>query len=333
MSDEPPSIWKKAQTVSTIIASVLIPIVIAFIGHIVNQSIKNNELSLSYIELAVGILKDEPKPGTENLRAWAIDVVNNYSSVKLTTDAKKELRERPLPLIGSIDHNPLSERADFLRRNKSKQISKGAEGSYQIEQHILLDASGEPVSVVETQNTSGKLEEHKFVVLHFTGGTSSEATLMWIADAQAKASMHLLIDRNGEITQLVPFDYIAWHAGRSKWNGLLGLNKYSIGVSFSNAGPLTKKNGEWITLSGKNIPESDVYIERDASTGEERGWHKYTQAQIDTALKVIPVIIKSYPTIEEVLRHSDITEGRRLEPGPAFPMEAFRKLVSKSAKK
>ena len=39
-----------------------------------------------------------------------------------------------------------------------------------------------------------------------------------IADLQV--SSHLLIDRNGTVTQYVPFDKKAWHAGESSFHGI-----------------------------------------------------------------------------------------------------------------
>lgn len=83
--------WKKLQTISSLLTSLLIPIVIAFVGSSVNSTIKSNELGLRYVELAVEILKEEPKSETENLRKWAVEIVNNYASVKLKKAAQKEL--------------------------------------------------------------------------------------------------------------------------------------------------------------------------------------------------------------------------------------------------
>ncbi len=89
--------WKKAKVVFTIIGAILIPLLIAFIANLVNSSIKERELSLSYVKLAVEILQQEPKSETQNLRKWAIDVVNNYSTVKLSNEAIKELEKQELP--------------------------------------------------------------------------------------------------------------------------------------------------------------------------------------------------------------------------------------------
>jgi N-acetylmuramoyl-L-alanine amidase len=326
MTDEVPVSWKKAQALSAIIASVLIPAIIGLVGHMVNQSIKKNELSLRYVQLAVGILENEPKPGTENLRVWAIEVVNEYSETELSDDVQQELRKNSLISTRTTDPNPLSERAESLRMNGTDDGLDGQTGPFQVRQHVLLDSTGQPVPVVETPNLSGKIVRLRFVVLHFTAEPTLEGALRRYADPGARASVHLLIDREGGITQLVPFDFVAWHAGSSSWRDVKGLNDYSIGISFVNAGALTRKGDQWVAWYGGLIPDSEVYIEHDASSGEETAWQKYTRAQIVTAMTVIPEIVAAYPSIEEILSHSEITaQGRKKrDPGPAFPIEELR---------
>lgn len=325
MPDELPPKWKKAQVLSTMLAAVLVPLVIGLIGHLINQSIKSNELSLNYIRLAVGILKEEPKPRTENLRAWAIDVVNNYSEVKLSTDARRELQESPLPLIESTDSNPLSERVEYLNQQAAMGRNVPQDLPFGISQHTLLDSLGKPVSAVETQNLSGKIREHRLIMLHYTGTPSPDATVKWISNARARASMHIFIDRDGKVTQFVPFDYVAWHAGLSRWQDLTRLNNYSIGISFANAGRLEQKNGQWVSWTGQEFPDSEVFVQTD-ETGEQTGWQTYTGAQLTKARQIIQVLLQNYP-IEAIVGHSDVSPGRKVDPGPAFPLDRFKAMV------
>ena len=88
--------WKKLQVLSTSVAALLIPVVIAFVGHLVNSTLKEQELKLRYVELAVGVLAEEPTQGTSNLRKWAIDVVERNSPVKLPKEAVEELKNESL---------------------------------------------------------------------------------------------------------------------------------------------------------------------------------------------------------------------------------------------
>ena len=80
---------------------VAIPIVIAIIGLFANSSLKRKDIEVRMIELAVGILKEDPKAedGSETspMREWAIDVINGYSKVKLPDKVKKELEKNPFP--------------------------------------------------------------------------------------------------------------------------------------------------------------------------------------------------------------------------------------------
>ena len=57
-----------------------------------------------------------------------------------------------------------------------------------------------------------------------------------LCNPAAKVSSHYFIKNNGEILNLVPDLYEAWHAGKSKWKNYNSLNKYSIGVEIQNSG-------------------------------------------------------------------------------------------------
>ena len=49
-------------------------------------------------------------------------------------------------------------------------------------------------------------------------------------------SSHYFIKKNGDILNLVPDLYEAWHAGKSNWKSFKSLNKYSIGIEIHNPG-------------------------------------------------------------------------------------------------
>ncbi len=87
--------WDKLK----IYSFVAIPIIIAFLGHSANISLKEKDVGVRMVEMAVGILKEDPKdnPETPALRKWATSIIEKYSKVKLTKSAKKELEEKPLP--------------------------------------------------------------------------------------------------------------------------------------------------------------------------------------------------------------------------------------------
>ena len=73
------------------------------------------------------------------------------------------------------------------------------------------------------------------IVIHATGGSSAESSARYLANKATPVSAHLVIGRRGEIYQLVPFNVIAWHAGKSTHKGRTNLNRYSIGIELDNA--------------------------------------------------------------------------------------------------
>lgn len=73
----------------------------------------------------------------------------------------------------------------------------------------------------------------RFIILHHSDG-SFEGGVSWILNTASKVSYHYLINpENGDRVQLVWDSKRAWHAGRSRWQGYVGLNAHSIGISFA----------------------------------------------------------------------------------------------------
>ncbi len=113
--------------------------------------------------------------------------------------------------------------------------------------------------------------------------------------AALQVSAHLLIDRQGGLTQFVPFDRRAWHAGVSEFAGQSNCNDFSIGIELEGA---------------DEVP--------------------YTQAQYQALAAVTAALITSYPllTPQRITGHSDIAPQRKTDPGRAFNWTYFRQLLA-----
>lgn len=160
--------------------------------------------------------------------------------------------------------------------------------------------------------------EPEFILTHYTVGSAASAVHAFTKGAR-KVSAHLLVDRGGAVTQFVPFSKRAWHAGRSTWEDRTGCNGFMIGIEFENVGPLH--------LVGSGF--RDVY-ERTYSGGvveEQQGryryWAAYTSEQIERGQEIVHALLDAYPKIRRVLGHSDVSPGRKIDPGPAFPLETL----------
>lgn len=88
--------WDKVGVLSGLIASILIPLVVAIVGNSYSTAIKESENRIKYIELAISILKDKPSPETHQIRSWAVQVVDRYSDVPLPAQAREQLLKRRL---------------------------------------------------------------------------------------------------------------------------------------------------------------------------------------------------------------------------------------------
>ncbi len=110
--------------------------------------------------------------------------------------------------------------------------------------------------------------------------------------ADLRVSAHLLIDREGRVTQYVPFDCKAWHAGESCFRDRVNCNEFSIGIELEGC-------------------DEEAFTERQYAVLSE----------------VTRELMAAYPGItpDRITGHSDIAPGRKTDPGPCFDWQHFRR--------
>jgi len=178
---------------------------------------------------------------------------------------------------------------------------------------------------VDTPNKGGELTPH-YLVMHYTAGKNAASSINWLTNPESKASAHVILARDGSITQLAPFNIKTWHAGLSHWDGLSGLNSYSIGIEMDNAGPLKKVGDTYQAWFGTLYAENQVVYAKHRLDSESRWWHTYTETQIQKALELAQLLVRHYG-LKDVIGHEDIAPDRKRDPGPAFPLEHVRASV------
>jgi len=135
----------------------------------------------------------------------------------------------------------------------------------------------------------------KFIIIHYTGMKKESLAIKRLQDPKIKVSAHYLIKNNGGIINLVPDLYEAWHAGVSSWKHFKFLNKNSIGIEITNS-------------------------------GHQHNYKKFSKKQIFSLQKLLKILIKKYKIKKNyVLGHSDISPGRKKDPGEKFPWEMLAK--------
>ncbi len=197
----------------------------------------------------------------------------------------------------------------------------------------------EGVRFVKSPNISG-LMTPTAAIMHYTASYDAEGAIRTLTNPAAKVSAHLVIDTDGAITQLVPFNRVAWHAGPSRLNGRQGCNNFTIGFEFVNPGFFRiGANGQVMDWQGKKPVSQSILNRFDLSLrapnrkvgGGTFIWPGYSKAQIDAGLAALRAIKETY-NITDVAGHEDIdTRGWKTDPGPAFPMGLFKAVVHDGA--
>lgn len=190
---------------------------------------------------------------------------------------------------------------------------------------LVSEAGEAPVTFINSPNQSGTITP-KYLIIHYTAGRSAASSIEWFKNPDAKASAHLVIGLDGKITQMVPFNKTAFHAGKSQWAGLVGMNSHSIGIELDNPGKLRKVGNKWVAWFGGEYPDSKVLVATHKHQNTPTGWHAYTKEQIDACILVSHAIMLHYNLLD-ILGHEDISPLRKEDPGPAFPMESFKSVV------
>jgi AmpD protein len=125
----------------------------------------------------------------------------------------------------------------------------------------------------------------------FTGNLPADAHPDFRERATLKVSAHVMIRRDGELTQYVPFTERAWHAGLSAYRGRSGCNDFSVGIE----------------LEGTDDTP-------------------YTDAQYGQLVELIAALIGAYPSLSagHLVGHSDVAPGRKTDPGASFEWPRLR---------
>jgi AmpD protein len=110
-----------------------------------------------------------------------------------------------------------------------------------------------------------------------------------------RVSSHLVVMRDGAVTQYVKFTERAWHAGQSHYRGRDACNDFSVGVELEGTDTLP-----------------------------------YEAAQYSALAEVVAALCAAYPRLstDRLTGHSDIAPGRKTDPGPAFDWQLARRLIA-----
>ena len=200
---------------------------------------------------------------------------------------------------------------------------------------IDLNHRFKDVNYIESPNQGGPFAPGlpDTIVIHYTAGANAESAIHTLCDRERKVSAHLVVGRDGVVTQLLPFNIVGWHAGRSQWGERTSLNQYSIGIEIDNAGQLLERDGGYESWFGQMYPAAEVVrgAHRNQSLPGAHPqirqpvcfWHRYPQVQLEVVEAICAALIAAYG-IRHILGHEEIAPDRKVDPGPAFPLDEMR---------
>ena len=106
-----------------------------------------------------------------------------------------------------------------------------------------------PIYSINFDKTPRSPKDITYLIFHYTGMKSEKKAIQRLTNKNSKVSCHYFIRRNGEILNMVPDKFIAWHAGISCWKNHKNLNDKSIGIEIQNSG----HSGKYERFSVKQI--------------------------------------------------------------------------------
>jgi N-acetylmuramoyl-L-alanine amidase len=155
-----------------------------------------------------------------------------------------------------------------------------------------------------TANAFGGRMHPTVIVCHDTADRPKpNDTVSWFANKRCRVSAHFVVERDGSVTQMVPCDRKAYHAGKSSFKGRSSCNNFAIGIEID-------KNGRgWFHKNNEPGIEGIEYAAAKAHGGGY--WLPYTQEQIATVTQLCRALVKAYPTIKDITPPWEIAPGRK----------------------
>lgn len=190
--------------------------------------------------------------------------------------------------------------------------------------HILVGATQQIIAGGDA------MPIRRCMVIHYTEGASAQSSVDYWNEAQSRRKdlgAHLVIDRDGTVIQCRAFNRTISHAGASRWQdpttgkSYTGLNSISIGIELANAG-----NNAAVIASARQHKCGVVGTARAVhrNGGNEYEWEVYPNAQLEACFNVAKLLVETY-RLDDVTGHDCIAPGRKIDPGPLFPMADLRK--------
>lgn len=208
--------------------------------------------------------------------------------------------------------------------------------TYTIENNTLVSTT-KNIEYVGTTKKSGKMKP-SYLVIHYTAGATFRNDVNTLSTSDVQASCQLVLSKDGKWAQIGELNDILWHAGKSQWKGINGMNKVAIGIEVCCEGMVdylrTEADGVKVykTWFGTELRSDKNQIIEAAhpNGGPVKGWVQFTPKQIEQLVEVGTLLMKHYG-LKEAVGHDMISPGRKSDPGPCMPANVYSLLNGRKA--
>jgi N-acetylmuramoyl-L-alanine amidase len=199
-------------------------------------------------------------------------------------------------------------------------------------------------------NFSSRANDPFVTIIHYDGSPIGRAAVAWMCNPVSRVSAHAHIDRDGTVTELVPWTKTAWHAGVAaiRLNGVLyqDVNGIAIGIELANIGKLKQYNGRYYytvydAARGINVDRewhgtTPVSATLTYSTGlvSTGLWEPFPDVQIQALVSYLDKIRAAgfVDAATNLYGHDEVAlpVGRKSDPGPVFPWDKLTRRATRT---
>lgn len=188
---------------------------------------------------------------------------------------------------------------------------------------------GQACRFVPTEHVGGRIQP-TLIVLHDTASRlNTDGVLSWLKKNPPKVSSTFVVGIDGELIQMALADRKTSHAGESSWRGRRYCNGFAVPIEIVSPGKLNGRNStEAVSWFGQVFPLGNLIFKDSKPHGGPGWWLPYDKRQIETVEALIRALAIEFPSITDVAGHWEISPGRKVDPGPHFPLERMKAILS-----
>ena len=187
--------------------------------------------------------------------------------------------------------------------------------------------------------TRPRRERTQFIILHTTEGAAKGS----LEKLRKNGECHYVVDRGGVIYRIVDRRRIAYHCGLSMWNGVTGLDRFSIGIEIVGEHNHDLTGAQYASLKYLladlkriyKVPDDRILTHSMVAYGTPNKWQKRNHRGRKRCgmLLADPDRRRKMGILSKPAQDPDLKAGRLFDADPELTRSLYGKTTSKPAAK